>query len=285
MSYDTSKLSIHIVMSAKSPRCPLITYRKWGNLLLGNRNFVDTMLSDLSNVPSISKVIYPINMLRNIARIPLKTKYFISGDIENIFSDNYLKFLNKNVDELMMKEKKTVLIHRRFEFDHTFVQENIPNNFWTLKMLFFRRWARVFHQRVNEKGHSIDGLEDWLRNGENFGVQMDLKYNNSMWEPQFVAWNVATVPFHDENFIYRLRSNVEWVYELCRAGFRFRVLNSVFTVHRGFKTSENPDFVALIRRSVQSGQFSRIIRDFRLRLDRGYPSSTHRCPVFAPEIE
>ncbi|CAD5218670.1 unnamed protein product [Bursaphelenchus okinawaensis] len=178
---------------------------------------------------------------------------------------------------------KTVLIHRRFEYDDTVISDGhfVPTNFEVLKLFLKRRWSHVFHKIVNKDGFEIKGLQQWLDGKEAAGgIQTEVKYNNSKWEPQFVALNAESTPFHDETFLYRSRSNVQWVHELCRANFTFKVLNRVFTVHSGIKRAEKQEFRELIDKAVQSGLQKQILTNFKNRLDQMYPYTEKFCPFF-----
>lgn len=82
----------------------------------------------------------------------------------------------------------------------------------------------------------------------------------------------------------RLHSPLQ-AHELCRRGFTFSVLHSVFAVHPGIKERESAGVRRLISRTVQSGELRRTVRAFRARLDRTFPRTRTLCPPFAPEVQ
>ncbi len=118
-------------------------------------------------------------------------------------------------------------------------------------------------------------------------------YYSGAWEPQFVA--DQSMPFHDEHFPYRLRSNTQLVdhlqmpvgqllqsAELCRAGYTFTIVNDLFSVHRGFKrrlSSGELNMMALWRRK---NVYHEVLKQFQLRLDIQYPATRKQCPSLHP---
>lgn len=107
-----------------------------------------------------------------------------------------------------------------------------------------------------------------------------LNYTNAEYEPQFVG-DANTVPFHDESFPFRLRSNTQLASELCRADFQFAILNDVFSIHEGIKTRETRVELAAKKLAFNNG-YLRVVSDFSNRLDQMYPSTKDKCPKFIP---
>uniref|UniRef100_A0AC35TIJ3 Uncharacterized protein n=1 Tax=Rhabditophanes sp. KR3021 TaxID=114890 RepID=A0AC35TIJ3_9BILA len=178
--------------------------------------------------------VYPINVGRNIARIGMKTELFLSSDIENYASENYESKVRVFAKKHLLKhQEKIVLIHRRFE---TVQGHKFPTTKRELFAMFNNHKAFVFHNFFFPRGHFIGDLEVWFNVKESrskaslFNIYT---YTNPMWEPQFVG--DSRVPFHDENFPYRARSNTHVSNLLCFEGFGFFVMNDVFTVHEGVK--------------------------------------------------
>ena len=48
-------------------------------------------------------LIYPINVARNIARRGMRTRLFVSGDIEQVFSDGYERRMRALGEQLLLR--------------------------------------------------------------------------------------------------------------------------------------------------------------------------------------
>uniref|UniRef100_A0AC34FMU2 Uncharacterized protein n=1 Tax=Panagrolaimus sp. ES5 TaxID=591445 RepID=A0AC34FMU2_9BILA len=98
----------------------------------------------------------------------------------------------------------TVLVHRRFELEKNIT---LPKNKNKLKELYLKKLAIPFHSQVYSPGHYIPNLQKWFETpeSEELTITQTLEYGNIAWEPQFVA--NSRIPFHDERFPYRFRSN------------------------------------------------------------------------------
>uniref|UniRef100_A0A914QH79 Ycf1 n=1 Tax=Panagrolaimus davidi TaxID=227884 RepID=A0A914QH79_9BILA len=105
---------------------------------------------------------------------------------------------------LMTNLTRTVLVHRRFELQNNVA---IPRNKNELKKLYRKKLAIPFHQRLFSIGHCIPNLKKWFKTNESEDLRITqiLDYGNIAWEPQFVG--DSRIPFHDERFPYRYRSN------------------------------------------------------------------------------
>ena len=212
------KVSLHLFFKRKNfHRCPELLIPENMYSALG------ASLSDMKEFEDFT-VIYPINAARNIARKGSKTKLFISGDIEQVYVKNFeprmyqlakkvllefvsiiLFFLIQNFRE----KRKTVLVYRRFELDDA---SPMPQNKRQLRGLMVNKQAVEFHKYYNGGGHRIRNLHEWLdmvEDGKEVSIADEVLYRNKQWEPQFVADD--RVPFHDERFPYRYKTNIHLV--------------------------------------------------------------------------
>uniref|UniRef100_A0A0K0FIU8 Alpha-1,3-fucosyltransferase n=1 Tax=Strongyloides venezuelensis TaxID=75913 RepID=A0A0K0FIU8_STRVS len=233
--FDTSKISLHFFFIKSSfDKCPHVILK---GIKKPKNNVIEKFAKTLSLIKSLPKFFrhYPINPARNIARIGKRTRLFLSGDIENYSSSNYESKVSKLAEKVILNnnESNLVLVHRRFE-----IRENapVPKLKSELYELYKKKKAFVFHWFFYRRGHEIAGLNDWFNSEENLNETSIsfIKFNNRLaWEPQFVGDD--RVPFHDERFPYRVRSNSHLAHIMCFQNFSFAIMNDVFTVHTGVK--------------------------------------------------
>uniref|UniRef100_A0A0K0FIV0 Beta-1,4-glucuronyltransferase 1 n=1 Tax=Strongyloides venezuelensis TaxID=75913 RepID=A0A0K0FIV0_STRVS len=273
--FDTSKISLHFFFQKGDfHKCPHAIMKgikiPKGNVL---EQYVKT-ISILKVAPEFFQH-YPINTARNIARIGKRTRLFLSGDIENYSSLNYESRVSKLAEKEILNNKKTnlVLVHRRFE-----VLDNvsIPKLKSELYELYKDKKAFVFHRFFYKYGHNIAGLEDWFNTEEilsEASISWTTVYKNKNWEPQFVGDD--RVPFHDERFAYRTRSNTHLGHIMCFQNFTFAIMNDVFTVHKGVKRKLNVYESYQLKNSRKL--FYRIIYIFNKNLTRFYPRMKYKC--------
>uniref|UniRef100_A0A0N5CGW4 N-acetyllactosaminide beta-1,3-N-acetylglucosaminyltransferase n=1 Tax=Strongyloides papillosus TaxID=174720 RepID=A0A0N5CGW4_STREA len=218
---------------------------------------------------------YPINAARNIARIGKRTRLFLSGDIENYSSFNYESRVSRLAEKKILnnKENNLVLVHRRFEILESVPVPKLKSELYEL---YKDKKAFVFHWFFYRQGHKIAGLDEWFNTEENLNevsISWTTSYKNRNWEPQFVGDD--RVPFHDERFSYRTRSNTHLGHIMCFQNFSFAIMNDVFTVHRGVKRKLNKYESHQLHTSKKL--FYEIIYKFNRNLTRLYPNMKHKC--------
>lgn len=221
---------------------------------------------------------YPANVGRNIAREFIKTKFILMADYEHLFSYGF----ERRMTEIALRENITatmaVLVYRIFEIDET---AKSPKDKDDLSTLLSSHKAVVFHDRFYKGGHSIPGLDEWLKKKERSGDGI-AKRNLSMkarssWEPQFVS--SSYIPLHDESFPYMIRDNTCLRWELCRAGYSLLLVDDLFMFHRGIKTAKDVGKTKQIQ-STNKKLFNKALGDFKKRMDSIYPSTKDQCPTF-----
>ncbi|CEF70293.1 N-acetyllactosaminide beta-1,3-N-acetylglucosaminyltransferase [Strongyloides ratti] len=273
--YDIKKISLHFFFEKKDHKnCPHIILKgikkPSGNILKKYK----TMLSRVSEYKKFFNI-YPINVARNIARLGKKTILFLSGDIENYPSLNYEKKVSKLAvqESLLKNNRKLVLVHRRFEINDSFT---IPRTKDKLKELYDNNQAFVFHAKLIKKAHKIAKLDEWFDGNENMlktRIGWIVGELNPYWEPQFVGND--QVPFHDERFPYRKRSNTHLVHVMCFQGFDFAIMDDVFTVHKGIKKALTKEEKAA--RKLNQKAYKKMVKEFNYILSTTYPNMTDKC--------
>ncbi|GMT22881.1 hypothetical protein PFISCL1PPCAC_14178, partial [Pristionchus fissidentatus] len=155
---------------------------------------------------------YPINVVRNVARLHTTSRFLLIGDMDHLFSHGFEQKMRDLARRTLEMGKKRVLVYRFFEIEE---EESAKRHHKItkadLRTLIEKEKAVVFHSKINmTNGHDIPRLEEWLvtEEKERPGIsEGHLKYDRREWEPQIVFTRDA--PFHDETFPYRIRNNLE----------------------------------------------------------------------------
>ncbi|CAD5223587.1 unnamed protein product [Bursaphelenchus okinawaensis] len=223
---------------------------------------------------------YPVNTARNVARLGAKTRLFLSCDTENLPVANYEAKMRKLATrELIQNGKKMVIVHRRFEIADAV---ELPKNKTELFELFKLEYALEFHKNYYPEGHLIPYVDEWFQVPEypdETSIFKIIDYNNGEWEPQFVG-DTEAVPLHDETFPYPNRGHTELGYETCRAGFKFAIVNNLFTMHIGVKTGQSN----AEKRGVafDDPSYLKVVSNYLKRLYDAYPETEATCGLFKP---
>uniref|UniRef100_A0A0N4Z763 Beta-1,4-glucuronyltransferase 1 n=1 Tax=Parastrongyloides trichosuri TaxID=131310 RepID=A0A0N4Z763_PARTI len=275
--FNTVKISLHLIYDIdKYKDCPPMVIIEEKISINGDSlmNLYRKRLESIKKL-SIGFDIYPINIARNIGRLGKLTRLFLSGDIENYSSNNYETKVSKLATKYLLEQKrKVVLVHRRFEYEYGYDR---PTTKEELKKLYNMKKAGVFHAKFYLNAHFIIGIKDWLKTPENVdkvSIFRTLNYTSSYWEPQFVGDD--RVPFHDERFPYRFKSNIHLGSLLCNLEFRFSILNDVFTVHEGRKKNLSDSDLLTINKGKK--RYGKIISQFNAELSTKYPHMKDKCP-------
>ncbi|XP_043672949.1 beta-1,4-glucuronyltransferase 1 [Vespula pensylvanica] len=188
--------------------------------------------------------VYPQNHLRNLARKNCQSDYVFLTDVDIVPSLN----LTSALDDFLRNENcdKCAYVIPTYELDS---RVRFPSNKSDLVRLARKGLARPFHQKVFIHNQFATNFTRWvfdvspthknyenIRNGKIY-VSHEVTNFEFLYEPFYVAKDTA--PAHDERFMgYGYTRNTQ-VYEMFVAGYQFKVLSPVFTVHWGLQTRKS----------------------------------------------
>jgi len=195
------------------------------------------------------KLLYPINVGRNIARESANTYYVFASDIELYPSPGLIpKFLamvrsrdNKHAELTSSSWRPRVYVNTIFEMKKGL---SMPESKRELLHYLDRGDAVTFHKHYCEYCHMVPKYQQWKQLPEN-NVTMDVSsvakrrppyitYNQ--WEPIYIGTNDD--PFYDERLSWDGRADkMTQAYTMCLLDYDFMVLDNAFLIHRpGIKT-------------------------------------------------
>ncbi|CAJ0572534.1 unnamed protein product, partial [Mesorhabditis spiculigera] len=240
------KLSLHAVFSPTPFHdvfCPPIVLSP-----------ADVLCSDLSFVYARQSVahllapfqIYPINLMRNVARIGARSPFHFVTDIEMVFSKSFATRAQPVVNLYLNETVKNALVIRKFEVP---LKSTPPRYLGDIAARLRNHTAFEFHHKFFPLGHTIPGLWHWLRLSKNPQISVyEIPYKSPSWEPQFILHESA--PLNEEQVPTRHRDQQVLCWELCRAGYNFLLASHLFNVHKGIKLAETNLDMAVKRHQI-----------------------------------
>ncbi|KAG1658744.1 Beta-1,4-glucuronyltransferase 1 [Nymphon striatum] len=228
----------------------------------------------ISSKNYIHKTLYPINLLRNVARQNIRTGFFLLIDIDmvpniNLYQD-FLHFLRK--EQIIIKENsemKNVYVLPAFE-----VRANVtfPADKIELISLIKSSNAQPFYYNLCWKCHKHTDYKRWINISPK--QVLDVAYQVlwiDPWEPFYISPFFA--PLYDERFKQYGFNRISQVCEMHVTGFSFAVLNNAFVIHKGMKE------VTSFHKSKDEEQHRNKIlyRLFKSELKEKYPNISRRC--------
>ncbi|CEF70474.1 N-acetyllactosaminide beta-1,3-N-acetylglucosaminyltransferase [Strongyloides ratti] len=218
--------------------------------------------------------LYPINILRNVARKYSKGKYIVIADIDHMFSKDFHKKMLSTAKRELKDNITAVLVYRIFEIDYEDLKYG-PKNKNDLKQMIDNKKAFIFHHSYNG-AHDISKLDEWFSIPDSLSpsIQHEEPYNRYNWEPQFVS--LSTIPFHDERFPYPQRDNTNLRWALCMEGYKFLIVNDVFMYHLGLKNKNESKNVDKARKYSRE-KYEKALVEFKKDMKRKYLKDTKKC--------
>lgn len=187
---------------------------------------------------------YPINVLRNTARLAATTKYVLASDIELYPSINLAPSFINYISRHDLKTEYSYIKRFSFTLPIFEVKANIsaPKTKKELVELVDRSDAIFFHKWVCDYCQNFPNRMDWLRtvkyghdNFESddeiviFEVTQRNKTRDS-WEPIFIGTNDD--PLYDDRLTWDgRRDKMGQMYQMCLENYYLLVLGNAFLVH------------------------------------------------------
>lgn len=185
-------------------------------------------------------VVYPVNLLRNVAREAVPTHFVFVIDIDMVPNANlrtgFLAFIHKTKLLSLSTEQfeKIVYVVPAFEVKDGMLLADDKSQ---LKQQIWKNEARSFYQELCPMCQALSDYESWLSDNSPTDITKIL-YEVSWlhpYEPFYIAHQ--SLPLYDERFRQYGFNRVSQLCEMHIAGYRFLVLNNAFTLHKGYKTT------------------------------------------------
>ncbi|KAK2725105.1 hypothetical protein QYM36_001530 [Artemia franciscana] len=182
-----------------------------------------------------NKLLYPVNILRNVARESATTYYVFSSDSElypspNIIP-NFFDMLKRN-DSYLHFGKPRVFALPIFE---VYKNQTVPGSKQELVEMLESGLAIPFHEKICALCHRIPQQKEWQRAPVNDGLSVfhvgKRHWPYHMWEPIFIG--TQDDPVYDERLSWEGRQDkMTQGYVLCVLDYDFMTLDNAFLVHR-----------------------------------------------------
>ncbi|EEZ97317.1 N-acetyllactosaminide beta-1,3-N-acetylglucosaminyltransferase-like Protein [Tribolium castaneum] len=181
------------------------------------------------------KLLYPVNVGRNVARETAQTHYILPSDIELYPSPNiipqFLAMIAENRGPLLSKNPKVFPLHL-FEVS---ANQQVPESKTKLIEMLNNGTAVSFHKKLCPGCHNIPKAKEWqmAKETDDLKVFHVGKRNGRYihWEPIFIGTHAD--PLYDERLSWEGKSDkMTQGYALCVLDYDFLILNNAFLVHR-----------------------------------------------------
>ncbi|KAF5280659.1 hypothetical protein FQA39_LY05307 [Lamprigera yunnana] len=181
------------------------------------------------------KLLYPVNVGRNVARETAQTHFILASDIELYPSPNiiqkFLEMISENTGPLLRKSPRVFPLHL-FEVG---VNQQIPDNKTMLKEMLANGTALPFHKKLCPGCHNVPKSKEWRAAKESKGLHVFHvgKRNGYFihWEPIFIGTH--SDPLYDERLSWEGKSDkMTQGYTLCVLDYDFLILDNAFLVHK-----------------------------------------------------
>ncbi|XP_011685123.1 PREDICTED: beta-1,4-glucuronyltransferase 1 [Wasmannia auropunctata] len=182
------------------------------------------------------KLLYPVNVGRNIARESAPTFYVFASDIELYPSPNlpvkFLEMIRRREQPALHKPNPKLFVLSIFEVDE---KSQPPNNKTHLIQMLKAGTVIPFHKKLCSGCHNVPKSKEWQEAPETEDLHIFHvgKRTGSFvhWEPIFIGTN--NDPFYDERLSWEGKSDkMTQGYALCVLDYDFLILDNAFLVHR-----------------------------------------------------
>lgn len=181
------------------------------------------------------KLLYPVNVGRNIARDSALTHFILASDIELYpnpgLVKRFLEMMARN-DANLQRNSPKVFPLPIFEVESS---SPVPKDKTELQELLKIGKAIPFHKRVCSSCHGIPKSEEWIAANETddlgvFHIGKRVGYFTH-WEPIYIGTHAD--PHYDERLSWEGKSDkMTQGYALCALDYEFLILDNAFLVHK-----------------------------------------------------
>ncbi|KAI4459830.1 hypothetical protein MML48_6g00018602 [Holotrichia oblita] len=245
----SSRLAIHRILQLL-PSCPLLHCSQVAPYF---NISVDQMYK------TQKRLLYPVNVGRNVARESVQTHFVLASDIELYPSSNiipqFLKMIARNEGPLLSPKPKVFPLHL-FEVS---ADQHVPETKTLLKEMLRNGTAIPFHKKVCPGCHNVPKSKEWVSTNETPGLSVfyvGKRTGNFLhWEPIFIGTNAD--PLYDERLSWEGKSDkMTQGYALCVLDYDFLILDNAFLVHKpGIKVYKKD-----MKRSMLTAKTNQLIK-------------------------
>ncbi|CAB05464.2 B3GNT1, Beta-1,3-N-acetylGucosamiNylTransferase 1, homolog [Caenorhabditis elegans] len=266
------QMTVHFAfrISPSQSECPMIQvlgYQDCATFLQKSKQLLEEIEDSFQ--------IYPINLMRNIARRGAKSDLHLIIDTDMMMSTNFAKMVKPIANRMIDGKNKQVLVVRRFETN----ENELPMSFGDLEEGIENHKTFQFHHKFFFVGHQIPNLMEWFErsHASNDVVAWEIPYTGNDWEVQIILHR--NDPYNVEYFPSRVKDMQSLIYKLCRANYTFNLLSHVFNVHKGIKEDDTMYSKVVTAHTKRQGRLRTLSR-YVTEIDRKYPDTMKRCGQF-----
>ncbi|KAK7072344.1 hypothetical protein SK128_025860 [Halocaridina rubra] len=180
------------------------------------------------------KLLYPVNVARNTARLAAQTYFVFPSDVELYPSVNFIPEFFK----MLKRPDVSNTTHPRvYVFSIFEVRDNVtaPETKGELQKMLQKGDAIPFHKNVCAKCHNVPMSKEWIAAPLKPGMSVfhvgKRKPPYQKWEPIYIGTNRE--PLYDERLSWEGKSDkMTQMYILCVRDYEFHILDNAFLVHR-----------------------------------------------------
>ncbi|XP_068083100.1 beta-1,4-glucuronyltransferase 1-like [Anabrus simplex] len=197
-----------------------------------------------------NRILYPVNVGRNIARESAVTYYILPSDIELYPSPGVIPaFLEmvRRQDPPLLRPGPKVFPLSIFELEKGMP---LPENKTQLVNMLKNGTAILFHKKLCPECHNVPKSKEWMAANVTEGLHIfhigkRMGYHIH-WEPIFIGTHHD--PLYDERLSWEgKRDKMTQGYVLCFLDYEFQILDNAFLVHKpGIKTLKNDPLRAML---------------------------------------
>ncbi|XP_011501737.1 PREDICTED: beta-1,4-glucuronyltransferase 1 [Ceratosolen solmsi marchali] len=182
------------------------------------------------------KLLYPVNVGRNVARESSPTHYILASDIELYPSPDlpvkFLEMIRKSDQPALLRPNPKVFVLSIFEVDE---KSQPPANKSILIRMLKMGTAIPFHKKLCAGCHNVPRSKEWQEAPETNGLHVfhvgKRTGNFVHWEPIYIGTNDD--PLYDERLSWEGKSDkMTQGYALCVLDYDFLIVDNAFLVHR-----------------------------------------------------